>query len=133
MSTIHTNANSLETAKIATNYPYGSLKYTMHFFVEHKPKKGWRAVTQSINPKNGKLNKPHAGTYSLLPIVIEEKENNFFEFVHCPHPYYPDKMQAFLDTYFSALSDSDKKYVKTAITTTEMLYPNQAKMVFPNE
>jgi len=111
---VHSNSNSLETAQVATNYPYGRLHCSMFFFVEYKPSKGWRAVTQSINPKNGRLNKPHAGTYSRLPIVIVEKEDGFFEFEYCPEMWSDKgaKFQAFVTNFFSDLSDNIKTQVK---------------------
>lgn len=61
------------------NYPYGRLKCTMFFWVEFNPKKGYRAVTQSINPKNNRLNKPHAGTYSDL-VFMSRNEDNHIKF-----------------------------------------------------
>lgn len=62
------------------NYPYGRLKTSMFFWVEFKSNKGFRAVTQTINPKNGRLNKPHAGTYS--DIILLDYTDGFAKFIH---------------------------------------------------
>lgn len=67
------------TKKIeVTNYPYGRLRTSMFFWVEFKANKGFRGVTQSINPKTGKLNKPHAGTYH--DIMLLDQTDGFCKF-----------------------------------------------------
>lgn len=44
---------------IVQNYPYGfKLRTTLYDYIEFDAKKGFRHVTQTINPKNGVLNKP---------------------------------------------------------------------------
>lgn len=49
------------------NYPYGySLKTTLFNYIEFDVKKGYRQVTQTVNPKTGRLNAPKKSTYSPL-------------------------------------------------------------------
>lgn len=59
---------SFETAAVVENYPYGSLRTRMKYWVETATKgakKGEsRLVTCSLNPKTGRWNKPHGGVYS---------------------------------------------------------------------
>ena len=60
------NLSFIPTAEKVTveNYPYGySLRTTLFDTIEFDPKKGYRHVTQTINPKNGKLNAPKKSTY----------------------------------------------------------------------
>lgn len=83
MVTYHFDKNSFENSAIVKDYPYGSLKAEMHFFVESRDNKGWRAVTQSINPKNGKVNSPKKNTYHALPVFIKD-EDGFMTFVYVP-------------------------------------------------
>lgn len=64
----------------AKDYPYGRLRTSMFYSLDFHPKKGFRAVTQSINPKTGKMNKPHPGTYSFFKFMYENTENGHFEF-----------------------------------------------------
>lgn len=60
------------------NYPYGRERSTAFFSVEMN-KKGCRTVTQTINPKTGRLNNPKNSTY--YPVILPiELENNFFDF-----------------------------------------------------
>ena len=70
--------NSFETAYCVDDYPYGSLRTKMYFWLETKAKKGVRLVTQSLNPKTGRMNKPHAGTYVKIAGNLYLDENN-----HC--------------------------------------------------
>ncbi len=57
-----------ETVEVK-DYPYGfRLRTTLFDSVEFNPKKGYRHVTQTINPKTGLRNKPKASTYS--PFIL---------------------------------------------------------------
>lgn len=52
------------TAYLIADYPYGFRERTqIRYWLEHKPKKGWRFVAQTLNPKTGRWNKPKASTY----------------------------------------------------------------------
>jgi hypothetical protein len=52
------------------NYPYGfRLKTSMTFSLEFNAKKGFRSISQSVNPKTGKLNKPKKSTYNYLKVL----------------------------------------------------------------
>lgn len=64
------------------DYPYGSLKCTMSFSVEFQPKKGYRAVTQSINPKTKRENKPKKSTYSDFMFMYKDAESGHIKFRH---------------------------------------------------
>ena len=64
------------------NYPYGyTLKTTLFDEMEFNPKKGYRHITTTINPKNGRLNAPKKSTYSNL-IVRYFDENNHVKLFH---------------------------------------------------
>ena len=58
-----------ETAYNVEDYPYGfRLRTSIRYWVETKRGHGQRMVSQTVNPKNGRLNKPKASTYS--PVVV---------------------------------------------------------------
>lgn len=69
-------AVSPDTAFVVSDYPYGSLRCTIKFWIDFKPKKGFRFVSQTQNPKNGVWNKPKAGTYVLLGMAMFLDEKN---------------------------------------------------------
>jgi hypothetical protein len=52
------------TAFVVDDYPYGfTLRTKIRYWLEKKAKKGWRFVSQTLNPKTGAWNKPKASTY----------------------------------------------------------------------
>lgn len=55
------------TAYEVKDYPYGfRLRTSIFYWVESHPKKGDRLGTYTINPKNGRANKPKYSTYSTF-------------------------------------------------------------------
>jgi hypothetical protein len=56
---------SPETAYLVDDYPYGfTLRCKIRYWLEHHPKRGFRFVSQTTNPKRGHIwNKPKASTY----------------------------------------------------------------------
>lgn len=60
------------------NYPYGyHLKTTLTHSVEFKSGKGFRHVTQTINPKTGRLNNPKRGTYYPIMVLGTDMQTNY--------------------------------------------------------
>jgi hypothetical protein len=56
---------SPETAYVVDDYPYGfRLRCKIRYWLEFHPKRGFRFVSQTTNPKRGNVwNKPKASTY----------------------------------------------------------------------
>jgi hypothetical protein len=56
---------SPETAYVVEDYPYGfTLRCKMRYWLEFSPKRGFRLMSQTTNPKRGNVwNKPKASTY----------------------------------------------------------------------
>lgn len=78
--------NYIATSEVITveDYPYGfRLRTTLFDTMELDAKKGYRHVTQTINPKNGVLNKPKKSTYySFMVRFYDENQHvkcNTFE------------------------------------------------------
>jgi hypothetical protein len=57
---------SPETAYVVDDYPYGfRLRCKIRYWLEYHPKRGFRLVSQTTNPKRGNVwNKPKASTYA---------------------------------------------------------------------
>jgi hypothetical protein len=52
------------TAYLVADYPYGFRERTqIRYWLEAKPKRGWRFVSQTLNPKTDRWNKPKESTY----------------------------------------------------------------------
>jgi len=74
---------SPETAYVVEDYPYGfRLRCKIRYWVEFKPKKGFRFVSQTTNPKRpGEVwNKPKASTYSMFGGAMFLDENEHVQF-----------------------------------------------------
>jgi hypothetical protein len=55
------------SAYLVEDYPYGFRERTqIRYWLETKPNKGWRFVSQTKNPKTGRWNKPKVSTYVEL-------------------------------------------------------------------
>lgn len=66
--------NSEENAYKVDDYPYGyTLRTSIYYWIETKPRKGDRFCHYTINPKNGRKNKPKCSNYStFLYMYINE-------------------------------------------------------------
>lgn len=51
------------TAYLVDGYPYGGLRTQIQYWLENKAGKGWRFVSQTLNPKTNRWNKPKPSTY----------------------------------------------------------------------
>lgn len=71
----HTNA---ENAYVVDDYPYGWKRTQKRFWIE-TTKRGQRVVTQTLNPKTQRWNKPKKSTYSDLRVLCLNEENNHCE------------------------------------------------------
>jgi hypothetical protein len=74
MKSYHTS-----TAQVTVeNYPYGyNLRTTLTHSLEFKSGKGFRHVTQTVNPKTGRLNNPKRGNYYPLMLLATDSETNY--------------------------------------------------------
>ena len=71
----HTEENPF----LIEDYPYGfKLRTQMRVWIESQPKKGDRYCTQTVNPKNGRLNKPNKSTYQVLSKIVKGDDGKVF-------------------------------------------------------
>jgi hypothetical protein len=69
------------TEKITVDsYPYGRLRATAFFSLEFNPKKGFRSVFQTIDPKNGRVNKVKNSTYYPMMLMYKETETEHIKY-----------------------------------------------------
>ena len=88
------------TAYVVADYPYGFRERTqIRYWLEHKPKKGWRFVSQTLNPKTSRWNKPKASTYVewAAAMYLNDESHVHWDGVG---PYSDDqKILAFVTTF----------------------------------
>lgn len=116
MQTIETKPKYIPTTEKVTveNYPYGySLRTTLFDTIEFHPKKGYRHVTQTINPKNGRLNAPKKSTYSLFMFrVYDEKGHIKIWSSGANGDKDLNKCFKFFAEHYDILNDSEKAYLR---------------------
>ena len=97
------------TAYLVDDYPYGFRERTqIRYWLEHKPKKGWRFVSQTLNPKTQRWNKPKASTYADFgaAMYLDEKGHVQWDGIG---PYSDDqKVLAFVRNFPDAPSELRK-------------------------
>lgn len=134
-SEFHT-ALGFENKQTAPDYPYGTLRTDMYYYVEYRPKMGWRAVRQSVNPKNGKLNKPHCGTYSDFPIYVGRRaDNNHLEFIWFPRFASVGAVQSFINAFWEKMPEHDREYCHAFLALYFKKSPNdfaKSYLTFPD-
>jgi hypothetical protein len=94
------------------DYPYGfKLRTTLYDSIEFNPSKGYRHVTETINPKTGRNNKPKKSTYyEFLFRYYDDK--NHIQTVH-PRLYSDEdtnKTMEFLAKNFEILTPQEISY-----------------------
>lgn len=73
---------SPDTAFVVDDYPYGwKLRTKIRYWIETKKGHGQRFVSQTLNPKTDKWNKPKAGTYNVLAIMVQDLDTGYISYV----------------------------------------------------
>ena len=111
---------SQETAYVVADYPYGfRLRTSIRYWIETKNKFGQRFCSQTLNPKNGKRNKPKCSAYLAVAVLVLDDVGH----VACPGlSYYDDEptWRAFKETYeldaWQLVTVDNAIRVKTAYT-----------------
>lgn len=78
---------SAETAYVVDDYPYGyTLRCKIRYWLEFHPKRGFRFVSQTTNPKAAveRWNKPKASTYNQTPAVMYLDAEGHVHWSGCP-------------------------------------------------
>ena len=78
---------STSTKLVSENYPYGNLRTTKTDWIEFKKGKGFRHMSQTINPKTGRLNNPKASTYYYIMLLGRDENGQ-----EAPYSYRPDQL-----------------------------------------
>jgi hypothetical protein len=100
------------TAYFVADYPYGFRERTqIRYWLESKPKKGWRFVSQTVNPKTGRWNKPKASTYAEWGAAMYLDEDGHVQW-NGIGPYSDEqKILAFVSTFPEASMSELRKVV----------------------
>lgn len=76
MNTTLSGHTTPESAYVVDDYPYGfRLRTQIRYWIETKKGHGQRLVSQTLNPKTGQWNKPKAGNYHVIAILVLDDSN----------------------------------------------------------
>jgi hypothetical protein len=103
---------SPETAYLVEDYPYGyTLRCKIRYWLEFKPKFGFRLVSQTTNPRvpGERWNRPHAGTYHFLAVLCLNMQGHV-TISTISSPYYggEEVAAAFERVHGAALGDRER-------------------------
>jgi hypothetical protein len=104
------------------DYPYGfRLRTTLFDSMEFNSKKGYRHVTQTVNPKNGLLNKPKKSTYSDVMFRYKDENGHIKKVVFnaiSGANKDTNKLVQFLDEHFDLFTAEEREYFYQLVLTT---------------
>jgi hypothetical protein len=93
---------SPESAYVVADYPFGfRLRCTIRYWIEYKPGKGFRFVSQTTNPKKPGIvwNKPKAGTYARFGMAMYLDESGHVQHAAISEYSGFEESKRFLDLY----------------------------------
>jgi hypothetical protein len=103
--------DSEANAYLVPDYPYGGQRCQIRFWLEHQPRKGWRFVSQTQNPKNGRWNNPRKGTYFVLAGCMYLDEKGHVQASMLSEYAKPEEILTFLEKFPQADHSTLKAYV----------------------
>jgi len=102
-----------DTAYVVDDYPYGfRLRCKIRYWLEYRSSQGFRLCSQTTNPKLSYefWNKPKKSTYFPLGFMGLNTDNHVdWDAVH---PYYPEKLAAFVSAYGDSFDKNQKLVAK---------------------
>lgn len=101
------------TAYVVEDYPYGfSLRCTIRYWLEHSPNKGFRFVSQTKNPKNGRWNAPKKSTYARMGGCMFLDEKGHVQWAGVSGYSSVSELEQFIANFPGANLDDAKLFLK---------------------
>src|SRR5262245_18083617 len=130
---------SPDTAYVVDDYPYGfTLRCRIRYWLEYKPNKGFRFVSQTSNPKRaGIWNKPKASTYCRFGACLYLDDNGHVKWSGLTEYSDAREAKAYLDTYGDGVheggQDTLRRWVAAKVAYEANRNPGDALGVGPKE
>jgi hypothetical protein len=115
MTTILKGHVSPETAYLVDDYPYGfKLRCKIRFWLEFKPKLGFRFMSQTTNPKRAgeHWNKPKASTYHAFGGCLYLDENGHVVWAGLSEHCSGQEAQTWLETYGEGVPEAGAEHLR---------------------
>ena len=107
---------SPETAFVVADYPYGyTLRCKIRYWLEFKPKAGFRLVSQTTNPKRpGEVwNKPKASTYAKFGGCMFLDEQEHVQWIGLSEYSSAAEAKAFAERYGAGVPEAGRKALES--------------------
>jgi len=104
-----------ESAFVVDDYPYGfRLRTQIRYWIETKKGHGQRLVSQTLNPKNGQWNKPKAGTYDVIKVMVLDESNGHVstETLHSGGRSEEDQIVGFETRHAASIGDYERAAIR---------------------
>jgi hypothetical protein len=128
--TILKGHTSMATAYVVDDYPYRSrLRCKIRYWLEFKPRNGFRLVSQTTNPKRaGEVwNKPKASTYCSFAVMTLNDDNGHVSWSGLNAAYSDaTECKAWLDMWGEGLDDGARAQLG-AIVKAKSVYEQKRK------
>lgn len=120
---------SPETAYLVEDYPYGfRLRCKIRYWIEFHPKRGFRFMSQTSNPKRGDVwNKPKASTYARFGAAMYLDENEHVQWAAIGEYSGAAESKAFLETYGDAVPAEGKPLLEKWVAAKVAYEANRNK------
>jgi hypothetical protein len=107
-----------ETAYLVADYPYGfKLRCQIRYWIEFTPKRGFRFVSQTSNPKRGGVwNKPKASTYARFGGAMYLDDNGHVQWTGLTEYCNAAEATAFLEKFGEAVPAAGLDLLKKWVT-----------------
>lgn len=120
--------DSQSNAYLVEDYPYGfTLRTQARFWLEYKPGKGYRFLSQTMDPKKGVWNKPKASTYVDLSAAMYLDEKDHVQWTGVGAYSKAAKISEFLSDFPRADLGLLKKFVPLKARFYQKLLEENAK------
>jgi hypothetical protein len=105
---------SPETAYLVDDYPYGfRLRCKIRYWLDYHPKRGFRFVSQTTNPKRGNVwNKPKASTYCRFGGCMFLDDNGHVHWSGLTEYCNGAEAKTWLDTYGEGVPEAGQALLR---------------------
>lgn len=122
-----TGHTSAESGFVVADYPYGfRLRTQIRYWIETKKNQGQRFVSQTLNPKNGKWNKPKAGTYSEIKCLTRNPKNGYISTDSLRFNDTDEEIESYIERH----KESIEEYERVTIEAMKLWNQKMSKVYF---
>jgi hypothetical protein len=96
------------------------LRTSIRYWIE-TTKHGDRFVSQTLNPKTGRWNKPKASTYAGVAVMVRNPEDGHISYVTCTENARPEWVAVFRAAFWGELSAAQQRRLLAIIGYTRAM------------